>query len=291
MPCYSPLQGWKSRRLTPRGKRSIVFTAQEGFADLPAEVPCGQCIGCRLELRRQWAVRCVNEASLHEDNAFITLTYDDAHLPKNGSVCKRDVQLFLKKLRRRYPDDRIRYFAVGEYGERTWRPHYHVLLFGFDLPDKRFHTTRGANPVYHSASLEQIWTAGLSEVGSLTYQSAGYVSQYAVKKYKGKNAEEYYGALAPEFALMSRRPGIGSEYYERYKKELLQNDSVIMDGHEVGLPAYYSKKLEAEFPEQYKKLKAKRRAKVSREETRGSRLLVKNEVATEKAKFFSHGSV
>ena len=145
MPCYHPLQGWRKQG------GGLTFNLRDGFVDRPVTVSCGQCIGCRLERSRQWAVRCMHEASMHTDNCFVTLTYSDegiAHLdrcidPETGeigagplrSLNKRDIQLFMKRLRKR-TGAKIRYLQCGEYGSKTQRPHHHVLLFGFDFSDK-----------------------------------------------------------------------------------------------------------------------------------------------------------
>ena len=102
MACYYPLKGYRARAVNPKtGKRSIVFDSSLGFMDMPVEFACGQCIGCRIERSRQWAIRCVHEAQLYEANCFITLTYAPEHLPKNGSLVLEHFQKFMKRLRKR----------------------------------------------------------------------------------------------------------------------------------------------------------------------------------------------
>ena len=120
MPCYYPLQGWRSKELTKNGKRAIVFDRKKGYVDQPLEVPCGQCIGCRLDRSRDWALRCIHEAQLHEDNSYITLTYDDDNLPANASLDKSDFQKFMKRLRKSLGDKKVRFFHCGEYGENQY---------------------------------------------------------------------------------------------------------------------------------------------------------------------------
>ena len=132
MPCFCPLEGWRSKDRSSTGKRKIVFNPRDALRDMPVTVPCGQCIGCRLERSRQWAVRCIHEASLHEDNCFITLTYDDAHLPTDLSLNVSHFQKFMKRLRKRFGEG-IRFFHCGEYGENFGRPHYHACLFTSDI--------------------------------------------------------------------------------------------------------------------------------------------------------------
>jgi len=134
MACYHPIQAWRSKKVNKEtGKRSIVFQRSEAFVDMPVVVPCGQCIGCRLEKSRQWAIRCVHESKCHDDNIFVTLTYNNENLPKDGSLCLADLQKFMKRLRKKYGAG-IRYFACGEYGEKLKRPHYHVCIFGLNFP-------------------------------------------------------------------------------------------------------------------------------------------------------------
>ena len=112
MPCYHPLLGYRSRSLTEKGKRAVVFNPRDGYVDQPVQLPCGQCIGCRLERSRVWAVRCVHEASLHSDNCFITLTYDNSHLPSDGSLHKDHFQKFMKRLRKSV--GKVRFFHCDE---------------------------------------------------------------------------------------------------------------------------------------------------------------------------------
>jgi len=222
VPCYSPLTGYRSRVTGASGKRQIVFKSSEGYLDQPVEVPCGRCIGCRLEYSRQWAVRCVHEASLYDENSFLTLTYSPENLPSNGSLVKRDLQLFFKRLRKSLPEKKIRYFACGEYGDRNGRPHYHVCLFNHNFRDRYLYTVRDGVALYRSESLERLWPAGFSTIGDVTFESAAYVARYTMKKFKGDEDEKkkHYEIcdsetgeihdLLPEFAIMSRRPGIGS---------------------------------------------------------------------------------
>lgn len=183
MPCFSPIQGFRAHSVNPdTGKRSIVFNCKEGFRELSVELPCGNCIGCRLEKSRQWAMRIMHEAQLHEHNSFLTLTYSDQYLPKNNSLKKDDVQKFLKRLRRRL-DKPIRYYQCGEYGEKFHRPHYHMCLFGHDFYDDREHfKTSTGDKLYVSELLSEVWGMGHCLIGDLTFESAAYVARYVTKK-------------------------------------------------------------------------------------------------------------
>ena len=128
VPCFSPLTAWRGRRRNKNGRLPVVFDRRES-SGVEIELPCGQCVGCRLEYSRQWAMRCMHEASLWPENSYLTLTYGDGHLPVNGSLRKADFQKFMKRLRKKNPGKRIRYYQCGEYGEELKRPHYHALLF------------------------------------------------------------------------------------------------------------------------------------------------------------------
>ena len=119
-------------------------------------MPCGQCIGCRLERSRQWAIRCVHEASLWPDNCFVTLTFDDDNIISSGSLVKADFQKFMKRLRKRFGKG-VRYFHCGEYGDLLGRPHHHACLFNFSFPDRYLWSSSGGVNLYRSPTLEELW--------------------------------------------------------------------------------------------------------------------------------------
>jgi len=145
MACYHPISAWRGEILES-GKRSVIFDrTKECLPDSEMSIPCGQCIGCRLERSRQWALRCVHEAALYQDNCFITLTYNDENLPKTQTLVLEDVQKFWKRLRKHFKTKQIRYYLAGEYGELTLRPHYHACVFGFDFKDKILWSIREGN--------------------------------------------------------------------------------------------------------------------------------------------------
>lgn len=239
---------------------------------MPIAVPCGQCIGCRLERSRQWAMRCLHESELHEENCYLTLTFDDEHLPEGGSVRVRDLQLFFKKLRKRYASIRIRYFACGEYGEGLKRPHYHALLFGFDFPDRVFGKMSGEFRLYTSEILSELWGNGLAWVGDVTFESAAYVARYVLKKQTGKGSEVHYERpadeesgeivkLVPEFIVMSRRPGIASEWFDKFGKEVYGEgvDFVVVRGIKMRPPKFYDGRLEVVSPALFHDVKVARK--------------------------------
>lgn len=216
-------------------------------------VPCGECLGCKKDKTRSWALRCVHEASLHEENCFVTLTYDADHLPLWGSLQPEDVTLWLKRLRRRIEPRRVRYLVSGEYGTLLRRPHYHAILFGYDFPDKRQVAERDGFPVWTSQLLSTLWTAGLHELGSVSYASAAYTAAYVTKNTgpqpltcDAETGEVH--SLHPEYTRMSRNPGLGAGWADKYPEELLRHDAVISDGRELPLPNYYLKRLEVNHP-------------------------------------------
>lgn len=213
MPCYKPLSAYRSEsELTSTGKRKIVFNAfqktkhgnTEASSADELSLPCGQCIGCRLERSRQWAIRCMHEAQLHENNSFITLTISDdqSHLPlqkriSTNTLRKSDFQRFMKRLRdkRDYrADGHIGYYYCGEYGEKYQRPHYHACLFNCDFPDKYLYKiTDTGEHLFRSPELEKLWPYGFSTIGNVTFESAAYVARYITKKITGEHALSVYG--------------------------------------------------------------------------------------------------
>lgn len=252
MPCYDP-------RTTYRLDGS------------PTYRPCGQCIGCRLEYSRQWAVRCCHEASLWDENSFVTLTYSDENLPKNKSINKDDVQKFIKRLRRSVEPKKIRYFGCGEYGEKFSRPHYHLCLFNLDFSDREvFYSGKKTrwknrwkkgndNTIYTSEMLEKVWNKGFCSIGELTFESAAYVARYVTKKVNGKNVNEWYEGKMPEFAVMSRRPGIGHDWIKKYSNDVYPKDFHTLNGIKMKPNRYYDSIYEKANKEKFDEIKKKRR--------------------------------
>lgn len=251
----NPLKGFWSRE--GGGRVNIAGAVRGSKGDMPEDVriPCGKCIGCRLDKARDWATRCVHEASMHSVSCFTTFTYDDDHLPPDYSVSVRELQLLMKRLRKSYGV--MRFFGVGEYGPSTRRPHYHVLLFGFRPDDGLLlKTGRNGDPVYASAQLSKVWPFGFTSFGEVTHQSAGYVARYALKKFTGPDAPAVYrlchpitGAAveqAPEFARMSLRPGIGYEWLKRFECDVYPSKFVVVDGRKRPVPQAYKRRLAEE---------------------------------------------
>ncbi len=241
MPCYHPIEVGINRK-------SIYSTST--FLD-PQIVPCGNCIGCRAEQGRQWAVRMMHEARMHPSSLFVTLTLDEEHLNENNELCPQDFSRFIKNLRKTQ-DRRISFFGCGEYGERTNRPHYHTLLFGVDFLDRYsgFDSTRPH--VWRSETLEHIWGLGRTEFGAVTMASASYVAGYIRKKVKARDRSRcnlHTGELLhPEFSRMSLRPAIGRRWIQRHWRDVYPRDFVVIDGVEAKPPRYYDKFMDQQYP-------------------------------------------
>lgn len=169
------------------------------------EVGCGQCTNCRINRRRMWVGRMLLEARVHPFSAFVTLTYDEESLPKEGNLCKKDLQDFLKRLRKATYPRRIRYYAVGEYGELHGRPHYHLIVFGLSSEEREI--------------VEKCWPFGNVDLGIAEKASMSYVGYYVQKKLTKKGMPGLMGKL-PEFAMMSLRPGIGMKFVDQIIRSL-----------------------------------------------------------------------
>ena len=201
---------------------------------------------------------------MHEQNCFITLTYDQVNVPEDGSLNVRDWQLFAKRARKR--GFGFRYYMCGEYGDKTLRPHFHACVFGRDFrAGGSVIRSRNGQQLFESPLLSELWGLGFASVGALEYQSAQYVTRYVMKKRRGKDTDGRYDrvnletgelyTVRPEFSTMSRRPGIGSEFFNQYKGDIYPHDEVVADGKKFRPPRFYDEKL----PEgELSSLKAKR---------------------------------
>jgi len=236
--------------------------------EVKMQVPCGRCVGCRIDHSREWAVRCVHESSLYENNSFITLTYAPEHLPKDGSLNKKHFQDFMKRLRKKYEPKKIRFYHCGEYGEQLSRPHYHACLFNHDFEDKLFFKNNNGNKLYISEDLTELWPFGYSLIGEVTFESAAYVARYIMKKITGDRAKEHYETfnqetgetfnIQPEYTTMSRRPGLAKDWYDKFKSDVFPHDRVVLQGKEIKPPRYYRKQYEITDPDEHERLKKKR---------------------------------
>lgn len=262
MTCFSPVKGYRSRDLNSKGNRSIVFSHKAGYIDLPLQVPCGRCTGCLLDRAKNWAVRCVHEASLYKSNCFLTLTYAPEKMPLNGSLRPRDFVLFMKRLRKKF--GKVRYFQCGEYGEYLKRPHHHCIIFGWEPTDKSLWSVRGEVKLYRSPSIEELWGHGYITVGNVTYESAAYIARYVLKKNFGTDAENHYQGKVKEYITMSRFPGIGKKWLEKFSSDVYKTDKLHYGlGKLTKPPKYYDKVYEKLEPDHFKEIKKER---IKREE-------------------------
>lgn len=227
----------------------MIFGSPKGQLALgELSLPCGQCVGCRLDRSVNWAVRVMHESQLHDSSVFVTLTYDGGNLPYGGVLHYPHFQKFMKRLRKKVGP--VRFFMCGEYGDRLSRPHYHAALFGVSFGDRYpWRKSSAGFQLYRSPLLESIWDLGSAEIGELSFESAAYVARYCMKKITGKGAEAHYERLvsdtgeiigvAPEFARMSLKPGVGSEWFQKFRAEVLQHDGCVLDGKILPIPRFY----------------------------------------------------
>ena len=294
MACFHPVKGYRSRTINPTGKRSIVFTPSRGYMDMPVTVPCGRCIGCRLERSRSWAVRCTHEASLYEKNCFITLTYNQENLPLSGTLVVKHFQNFMKKLRRTYGPG-IRFFHCGEYGEQLKRPHYHACLFNHDFPDKQYWKDIRENKYYLSKSLEEIWGKGFCSITDLTFKTAAYAARYITKKITGEKADTHYETMdpygemtriSPEYTTMSRKPGIAKGWFDKFHTDVFPDDFVVINDKKYKVPKFYDGQFELIAPSDLTHIKTVRRlnSKLFEANSTYERLAVREEIQLSKFK-------
>jgi hypothetical protein len=265
---FQPATGGKLFKAPPRSAGGFLVPGKW------MDIGCGQCMQCRIKRKAEWNLKlslelqaCVDKEAAY----FLTLTYDDEHLPLRGDFCYSDFQLFMKRLRKHMLKaenggfDNIRFFMVAERGERNGRVHYHALLFNlrfFDAVPKGI-SSRGTREIRsESEALTRVWGKGFAELGTVTQHSIDYCANYVVDKVNGKLAEKHYERIDPdtgevysvqrEFARMSNRPGIGAMFYDKYKHQLLQGFTVHPSKlDKVSLPRSFRKKLHTEFPDEY----------------------------------------
>lgn len=311
MACYHPLRGLVLGQ-TENGKKNIKILPNSDFSfEVPdaeyINIPCGKCIGCRLDYSRQWADRCMLETQYHSANSFITLTYNDSHLPPCNPIfdietgeqigygdihplVKKDFQDFMKRLRKKiateYGNDvKIRYYACGEYGSKSKRPHFHAIIFGFDFSDDRIlHKTNFRGDKYYvSEFLDSCWrddkkqSIGFSYVANVEWDCCAYVARYVAKKIFKDNDLYYKNNVPTEFTLMSRKPGIARQYYEDHKLDILNNQRIYLGSDkgskQIRPPKYYDRLFDIDYPDEMEKVREKRsqiaknNAKISLEHT------------------------
>lgn len=242
----------------------------------PIEVPCNKCKGCRIAKAMEWGIRCHHEAQFHEHNCFLTLTYNDQHLPEDYSVDPRVFELFMKRLREKIAPLQIRFFGCGEYGNdqsaSPFRPHYHAIIFGYAFPDRRLHGyTKRGDPLFISAELAKLWPFGFHTIGAANWKTAAYTARYTLKKIGSADVRPAYAAswdevrnyqaafynrlhpktrklvtVRPEFLRMSRRPGLGKQWALTYKSDYFPSDQIVLNGKAYPVPTFYYNQLSDE---------------------------------------------
>lgn len=278
MPCFRPLQAYRFHVAQPwsfheSGKRKLFFgraasrlLMEFGWAHELVSLPCGKCVGCLVRRVSDWSLRCVYEAQFWDRSSFLTLTYRTAALPANRSLLKADHQKFFKRLRQRLKRDHgvgaLKYYMCGEYGERKGRPHYHVVLYGWDFPDRvQVPNNPGArDSLFTSPLLESVWGNGDVRIGEVSSESAAYVARYTMKKLRGAKGKAFYEANAqvPPYTACSK--GVGRSHFERFRDDHFPCDEAVdpssMQVRPV--PRYFDKLLEAVDAEAFAEVKAAR---------------------------------
>lgn len=289
MACEAPIQAWRPALGGPLSFKP----PRDGHYWTKIQVPCGTCILCRKEQSRQWAMRITHEAQQHDENSFLTLTYDDDHLPVDNGLRYRDLQLFWKRLRKEI--GKFRYYAVGEYGDKSMRPHYHACLFGHAFTDARIYVREGDKPLWTTMQLQRIWGMGHVSVGALNYGTASYTASYIHKKLTSKQqyvkVDETTGELIrleQPRAFMSRGgragKGIAAEWIEKWGRGTYDHDHVIMNGSPSKPAKYYDNKLKEKNEEQFNEIKRERRKNATQVTEQGLRARARNAHAHEKSK-------
>ena len=282
MSCYHPMVLIKTSDMTDKNQRRIVdnlrlrhahdkkiksvntllvpreIALQEGVKLDGANailVPCGHCIGCRLDYSRQWAERCIHEASSHEFNYFLSLTYDEDNIPIGSkgipTLIKDEISAFMKRLRKYLGPD-IRYFGCGEYGDLSKRPHYHIILFNCKLDDLQerhpikvdgkvkwiYQYDDSGEKLLFSPTVYKAWQGrGTAQIGQVTFESCAYVSRYIVKKQLGVTSSQYADCgIIPPYVRMSLKPGIGYSWYKEHFEQIYLYDNYILKRGDKAVP-------------------------------------------------------
>lgn len=292
MPCTSPRDVWPAPPGAP--DRRPVSSPQRSYPGAKSfQLPCGGCIPCRLAKAQDWATRIVHEGKFHEHNWFVTCTYSDQFLPSDGSLSYDHHTNFMRRVRRHAAPAKPRFLGVGEYGDRFGRPHYHYIIHGMPLADVRLTARKDEHKLYTSKIMQDIWGMGYAPVQELTFANAQYVARYTLKKVTGERAEQYFRPhpitgeqfkVIPEFARMSRMPGLGTAWFEKHHRTEFTGDHLIVDGRKKPIPKFYLSKLSAT---QQAEIAARRNARANTDQQRAdnteARLLTRNKSAGLKA--------
>ncbi len=246
----------------------------------------------------------MHEAHMHEENSFITLTYNSENLPADLSLNKKHFVDFMKRLRKTIEPKKIRFYHVGEYGSAPEngdikRPHYHALIFGYEFPDKKYWKTINGEKLHTSELLSDRWQEqGFVSIGNVTYKSAAYCTRYMIGKQKNSNTfeGEYERVhpstgevltVQPEYSTMSRKPGLGTSFYEKYPDSVFPQDFIIgNNGKKLRTPKFYDTILDKEKPIEFETIRQERMKNAKRfaADNTPERLLVREKCLTAKLK-------
>ena len=272
------------------------------------QLPCGKCLSCRLETARQTAVRCIHEASMYQNNSFVTLTYSDNYL-KSEKLIYKDFQDFVKRLRNyifqenlnkmfpnlsqkqqrslwnQLPKDRrkelyelikIGIFVAGEYGDKGKRPHWHALIFNWRPTDETFkYSNFRGDKVFSSKILDDLWSNGITEFGDITFESAGYCARYATKKLvHGRDGEHDFNPISKR----SSKQGIGRAWIEKYYEDAFNYGYIVLPtGQQCGIPRYYEKWFQKNHPEKWRRYVTETKLKITKEAIKKEERISKEE--------------
>ena len=314
MSCNKPIVAYRKVVPDEFGKRPTLFHQPSGDYE-QVELACRKCHGCRRDQTLAWALRCTNEASQHQDNMFLNLTYDEQHIPEDHSLNVRDWQLFMKRLRKSIAPKKIRYYAVGEYGSpspmrhddivgnKIGRPHYHAMIFGHRFPDlEQAGKGDSGESLMESEICTKLWGQGNVKIGQVTFASAAYVTGYCTKKLYGTIAEDHYRytdpatgvvyPVKPEFSVSSNRPAIGLGFYQEFVDDYKRNGFQYTAKGKVPIPAYYLRKMEESDPQIWEDIQARKIefALSNLEDDTELRRAVKEECAARKYNKFERGT-
>lgn len=302
MSCKFPLKGEIVGFNEETGRNRIIVSSIDQSKDLDENgdllkkyirIPCGKCASCRIDKSREWADRMMLELAENDGKAiFLTLTYNDnnldfteiedwayyGYLPRypyeryddvgnlyigaKPTLNVRDTQLFLKRLRKEFDDKTIRFYLAGEYGPKSQRPHYHLIVFGLtldDFPDRKEHGRNELGQIYYkSRKLQDIWKKGFCLFSEVSWKTCAYVARYCQKKLYGDLGDTVYESRKPPFSTMSRRPGIAGTYLGA-RNDIFDMAKLYVPGAEVNLPKYFLRILRLRYPAWYDKIMAERK--------------------------------
>lgn len=242
--------------------------------DSYGETRCGQCLGCRSDRARDWALRAYAETHTPDPRGrpvacFITLTYDEDWRPADGSLRPEDFTNFAKRLRR-FTRSHVRYLQCGEYGASSMRPHHHAIVWGEDFrSDRRIWKISGSQRTYLSESLSNLWGRGFTTVAPATFANARYVAGYVLKKLQQHrwweltaewDGNKVVSKMAPPYVTMSRNPGLGRAFFDAYWRDMYPKDFLTVEGRKYRPPFRFDEWLRETQPVLHDQVVEKRRA-------------------------------